>query len=133
MPSTPQYALVPQLPYGDGPQAVAWLEHAFGFREALGARSTAPSGAIHTELVAPLGGVVMIGSAGGHGVYPPGSSGRPSMILSIYVEDVDAHCENARAVGAVIVADPENKPWGDRVYECVDPEGHRWRFHQRLR
>jgi uncharacterized glyoxalase superfamily protein PhnB len=55
------------------------------------------------------------------------------MISTVSVEEPDAHCKNARAAGAVIVADPENEPFGDRVYECVDPEVHRWRFHQRLR
>jgi len=133
MASAPRHTLLPQIPYADGPRAVAWLERAFGFRETPGARFTSPGGAIHTELQTPLGGALMIGGAGGHGVYPPGASGRPSMILSVYVEDLDAHCKNARAGGAVICAEPEDKPFGDRVYECVDPEGHRWRFHERLR
>jgi uncharacterized glyoxalase superfamily protein PhnB len=28
---------------------------------------------------------------------------------------------------------PEDRPYGDRVYHAVDPEGHDWFFAQRLR
>ncbi len=40
------------------------------------------------------------------------------------------HCDQARAAGATIVSEPEDKFWGDRCYEALDPERHRWRFHQ---
>jgi uncharacterized glyoxalase superfamily protein PhnB len=126
-------AIIPQLPYADVRAALDWLERAFGFREAPGVRFVGANGAIHTEVVSERGGHVMLGSPGGHGVFPPAASGRPSMLLSVYVDDADAHCVRARGAGAQIVAEPEDMFFGDRVYECVDPEGHRWRFHQQLR
>src|SRR3546814_10578163 len=43
-------------------------------------------------------------------------------------EDIDAHCETARAAGADIVAAPETQFYGDRTYRAKDPEGHIWTF-----
>ncbi len=40
--------------------------------------------------------------------------------------DIDAACETARAVGAVIVAEPHDTPYGAREFSCKDPEGHVW-------
>jgi uncharacterized glyoxalase superfamily protein PhnB len=54
------------------------------------------------------------------------------------VDDVDAHCERARAAGATILSEPTvsdygEEHWADRGYEAEDPEGHRWWFAQRVR
>ena len=43
-------------------------------------------------------------------------------------DDIDAHCERARAVGAEIVQEPETQFYGDRTYRARDPEGHIWTF-----
>ena len=58
--------------------------------------------------------------------------------LMVYVDDVDAHCERARAAGARVVSEPEVHDygveyWADRSYGAIDPEGHLWWFSQRLR
>lgn len=53
--------------------------------------------------------------------------------LYVYVDDVERHCANARAKGAVIVMEPEDMFWGDRVYGVKDLEGHMWTFGQHTR
>ena len=50
-----------------------------------------------------------------------------------YVDDVDAHYEQAKAAGAQIVAEPEDKYYGDRMYSAADPEGHQWFFATHIR
>lgn len=55
-----------------------------------------------------------------------------SQRLYIYVDDVDAHAEQARKAGAKFVYEPVTHFYGDRVYECIDPEGHRWKFAQHV-
>jgi uncharacterized glyoxalase superfamily protein PhnB len=46
---------------------------------------------------------------------------------------LDAHCERARAAGAVIAAEPEDQFYGDRTYRALDLEGHGWTFSAHVR
>lgn len=120
--------IIPQLPYQDVLAAIDFLERAFSFVERRDFRIEHPGG-VHAEM--EIGdGVIMLGGPGGHGAFPPKMEGNPSTLLMVYVEDVDAHFERARAAGATIVAELEDKFFGDRVYEALDREGHRWSFHQ---
>ena len=64
--------------------------------------------------------------------------GSVTQALCVYVDDVDAHCERAKAAGVKVVDPPTTTDygeeyWTDRSYEAVDPEGHMWWFTQRLR
>jgi uncharacterized glyoxalase superfamily protein PhnB len=135
--------ITPMLSYEDVAAAIPWLERAFGFRERM--RMTNEDGTVgHAEL--ELGdGVIMLGNPG-----PDYQSPRhhaescadahkwsevPFVIdgLHVTVEDVDAHCERARAAGARILSDPEDEPYGERIYRVEDLEGHRWMFVQPIR
>ena len=69
---------------------------------------------------------------------PSQVGGANTQNMFVYVDDVEAHCERARAKGARIVSEPKvadygEDHWSDRGYECVDPGGHHWWFAQRLR
>jgi len=128
--------IVPQIPYGDVVAALAFLVRAFGFREIRAARLVSADGEIDHATLAFAGGVIGIGPEGHHGTLSPRSGGITSQYTSVYVDDVDAHHERAVAAGARIAAGLSEYFWGDeghRTYEALDPEGHRWRFHQRLR
>jgi uncharacterized glyoxalase superfamily protein PhnB len=50
----------------------------------------------------------------------------------VYVDDVAAHCANARAAGATILSEIEHT-WPATRYRAEDPEGHRWMFMERAR
>ncbi len=68
----------------------------------------------------------------------PLTAGANTQGLMLYVDDVDAHCAQARAQGASIVAEPAvhdygEDYWADRSYGAADCEGHFWWFSQRLR
>src|SRR6266704_3757119 len=102
--------IVPQVPYENVSAAPSFLERAFGFREIPTAR--------------------LVSADGGK------SGGIESQYISVYVDDVDAHYQRAVAAGARIANGLRNYFWSDeghRTYEALDPEGHRWRFHQWLR
>jgi uncharacterized glyoxalase superfamily protein PhnB len=120
--------IAPYLFYENVAGALEWLTRVFGFRERF--RLTTPSGSVaHAELELG-GGIVMIGNVGIR------NAARPSTVRSsvyIYVADVDAHCERARAAGAAIVEPPAEQPFGDRLYLAKDLEGHEWYFAQRVR
>jgi uncharacterized glyoxalase superfamily protein PhnB len=48
------------------------------------------------------------------------------------VHDIDAHYRRAESEGARIVTPLEDMFWGDRRYEALDLEGHRWHFAERV-
>jgi uncharacterized glyoxalase superfamily protein PhnB len=44
--------------------------------------------------------------------------------IGIGVDDLDATYEYCRSSGCEIRCEPTDEPWGDRVFECVDPFGY---------
>jgi uncharacterized glyoxalase superfamily protein PhnB len=124
-------SITPYLFYEDVPAALEWLAGAFGFEERM--RMTEADGTIaHAEM--QLGdAVIMMGCPGTDYRNPMHLGGQPTFGLYVHVDDADAHCERARAGGATIESELEDKPYGDRVYGALDPEGHQWWFAQTLR
>ncbi len=122
--------VMPSLRYDDVGAALCWLAEVFGLREHL--RWIDQEGAVrHAEM--RIDGA-FIELSGASDEYPsPRSVGHVSHSIVVLVDDVDSHYQRARAAGAAIVAEPEDKPWGLRQYMAEDPEGHRWEFSQFLR
>ena len=122
--------VMPALRYDDVGAALAWLSDAFGLREHL--RWTGPDGVVrHAEMRIEDAFVELSGASN---EYPsPRTLGGVSHSLVVLVDDVDGHCQDARAAGATIVTEPEDKRWGLRQYTAADPEGHRWEFLQYVR
>jgi len=128
----PRYrpTIVPQIPYEDISAALSFLERAFGFREIRSTRLEGADGVIHHANVEFGGSVIGIGTQGAHGAVSPKSAGSASQYISVYVDDIDAHYERARAAGAQIGRGPRDHARDYRAYEALDLEGHRWRFVQ---
>ncbi len=132
--------------YRDPAKGIDWLCHAFGFEVRLKVEHDG-AGIVHSELTFGEG-LVMVGGTGrtdaGKAAWqalqksPLDLEGANTQSICIFVDDVDAHCERARAAGATILREPETTDygddyWTDRSYGCLDPEGHLWWFMQRLR
>ena len=45
-----------------------------------------------------------------------------------FVEDVDALYASLVANGVVIAHAPQDAPWGERYFHCLDPMGHELSF-----
>ena len=131
---------VPMISYEDVGAAVDWLCVAFGFRES-DERYTDDEGRVtHAELELD-GATVMLGWPGPDYQSPAQHAHEceharkwlevPYVVdgTLVYVDDVDAHCEGARAAGATILREPKTEPYG-RSYNAADLEGHRWMFFQ---
>ena len=123
--------IIPTLRYRDAPAAIEWLRDAFGFSVHLVVPGEA--GQIRHAQLTFGNGMIMLGSARddvfGRIQVPPDSL-NPTVSQSPYiiVADVDAHCERARSLGAIIVLEPEDQDYGGRAYSCRDPEGNLWNF-----
>jgi uncharacterized glyoxalase superfamily protein PhnB len=127
----PLPSIYPRLAYRDERAALDFLVRAFGLVERREARREHPDGMLAwLELGS---GVVMIGRSGParHGLTSPADAGATTALLHVRLPDgadLDEHHRRAAAAGAVIVAPPEDMVWGDRCYEALDLEGHRWHF-----
>jgi uncharacterized glyoxalase superfamily protein PhnB len=127
--------ITPHIFYDDVAAAMDWLVKAFGFEVRL--RMTddaAPGGVVHGELEV-ADSLVMLGLAGENELWvsPRAIEGRIISRLYIFVDDVDTHYQRAIDGGARITRELADQWWGDRVYECFDPEGHCWKFAQHMR
>lgn len=121
--------VTPYLLYEDVAAALDWLSAAFGFRERL--RYAEEDGTVtHAEMTLE-DGLVMLGDPGPD-YRNPRQLGAVTHLVHVYVDDVDAHCEQARRAGAVILSEPADQAYGDRRYDAEDLEGHRWSFAQRV-
>jgi uncharacterized glyoxalase superfamily protein PhnB len=112
--SCPSSTVIPALPYADIGAAVKWLCDAFGLSVRL------LIGSHRAQLNVGDGAIV--------------ATERREAVsrsaLMVRVEDVDAHCERARAHGARILQPPTTYPFGERQYTAEDLEGHQWCFTQ---
>ena len=117
--------VVPLLVYRDIEAAHEFLVRAFGFDP--GAIERTESGeVVHGEVLAG-GQVIWL-----HRVIADdwvSAEGAPTTgELVVRVDDVDAHCERARAEGAEIEYGPDDQPYGVREYGARDLERRRWAF-----
>jgi uncharacterized glyoxalase superfamily protein PhnB len=132
-------AASPTLAYRDPIAAIAWLEAAFGCESS--ALVTDKAGRVAHAVVTwrdfPIGVMheweseVLLGPARMRS--PASLEGRASAFLRLMVDDIDAHCERARAAGARITQEPADQFYGERTYRALDPEGHVWNFTQTIR
>jgi PhnB protein len=126
----PGYTRVcPYLLYEDAAGAVEYLTTTFGFTQRTTA--TGAAGRMHTELVLGEDGVVMLGQAGESFRSPKQLDAYPPVLIHVYVDDVEALHERARAAGAE-ATELETAPVGDRRFTATDPEGQVWVFAQRV-
>jgi uncharacterized glyoxalase superfamily protein PhnB len=133
----------PAVFYRDPRAALEWLEKAFGFETTLLITDEAGNVA-HSEMNFGDGYIMVGGEWSGRiawedpamrNIKAPGSVGGANT-QNVHVqltEDIDAHCERARAAGARIEQEPETQFYGDRTYRAVDLEGHMWTFGQTVK
>lgn len=119
--------------YRDPRAALDWLQKAFGFELSM-LLEDAEGKVAHSQLT--FGdSLVMVGSEWSEDHRSPASvGGKNTQTVHLKLdEDLDGHCERARAAGAEIMAEPETQFYGDRTYRCRDPEGHIWTVSQTVK
>jgi uncharacterized glyoxalase superfamily protein PhnB len=123
--SIPSPTVVPVLVYPDVRAAVAWLLDAFGFEERL------RIGEAHRSQLVVGDGAVIVADV--RNDRRPPQRGAITHSVTVRVDDVNAHCERARARGAGILMEPTDFEYGERQYAAEDPAGHQWTFTETLR
>lgn len=100
------------------PKMIEFLKQSFGAEEMQVHKS--PDGIVHHAKIKIGDSIVEMGEA--HGEWQP----RP-MTFMLYVDDVDAWYQRAmKAEGAILIANPADKTYGDRVGAVKDPFDNTW-------
>ena len=127
--SVPTDVLLPHIVYQDVGKAIVWLTKAFGFREHY--RYGEPSEPNGAQMY--LGNAWIMLRGPGQGEASPAQLGYGTQSLTVFVEDVDAHFEKAKAAGAKIVEELNETMYGERQYGVEDLDGHHWLFSRHAR
>lgn len=120
----------PYLYVKDVDRAIDFYKNAFGFEVFRDVNKNEHGVSLHCEL-SYQGEVVMIGleAAFGEEVKAPISTGAECPIsLYLYCSDVDQLFLRAKEAGAIVIAEPEDQFWGDRMCRLKDPNGYLWSF-----
>ena len=113
--------------------AITFYTKVFGF-ELKGEPMKAGKAIIHAVLGAGNSAFMLGGPS------PDGSHASPreqgvkkqAFGLFVYVPDVDAHWKLVKRQKDLVATDPQTMFWGDRTYDVVDRDGHRWTFASRV-
>jgi len=128
--SVPTDVVLPHITYEDVSRALAWLTNAFGFIEHY--RYGEPGGRVDGAQM-HLGDAWIMLNCARPGRASPAQVGHDTQSLTVFVNDVDAHFQKAKAAGAKIVEDLHETEYGERQYGVEDLEGHHWLFSRHVR
>jgi uncharacterized glyoxalase superfamily protein PhnB len=121
--SIPAAVVIPELAYSDVAEAAAWLCSVFGFQERLRIANH------RVQLsVGELGAVIVI-----EGSARADTPNDRSHSVMVRIDDLVAHHARAKALGARILRDAQEYPYGERQYTAQDLGGHVWTFSQSMR
>ena len=115
--------VIPYLFYRDVPAALDWLSRAF-FTEEL--RHPTPGG-MHAQMLFDGQRIMMGQESKDWRMQSPNQTGSATQGVFIYLADVDALFERARAAGAEIKQPLTDKDYG-RTCTILDLDGHPWFF-----
>lgn len=124
-------AVVPVMRYRNLPAAIDWLCAAFGFEKH---RVTVDSDGAILFAQLTFGSSLIMASPVGASAFdklmkqPDEVGGVETQVCYFFVADAHAHCAGAKAAGAEVIFDVQDRANGGRSYSCRDPEGHVWNF-----
>jgi PhnB protein len=115
----------PSLSIDGAAAAIDFYVKVLGATERM--RFPAPDGRIgHAELQIGDSVVMLADEYPEMGFRSPKAFGGTSVVLSVYVDDVDSVFDRALAEGAKSLRPVEDQFYGDRSGSFEDPFGHRW-------
>jgi predicted enzyme related to lactoylglutathione lyase len=128
--SVPVNTLLPHLVYQNVVVAIAWLIKTFGFTEYY--RYGETGGPVNGAQM-HLGNAWIMLQRERERRASPTRIGYGTQSLTIFVEDVEAHFQRAKAAGAEIVEELHETGYGELQYGAEDLDGHHWLFSRHAR
>ena len=114
------------LIYPDVREAVDWLCRVFGFSERLQIGDSHRS-----QLQIGNAGAVIVGDVRGN--HKPPQDEIISHQIIVRIESLKDHYAQAYSLGARILSEPTDFPYGERKYEAEDLAGHYWIFTETIK
>jgi PhnB protein len=119
------HAVTPYLSLRDAARAIDFYAKAFGGRVMV--RMDMPGGKIgHAEMKIGDSMVMMADESQEMDFMSPRTRGGTTVLLHLYVKDVDATVAKAIGAGAKLIRPVKDQFYGDRAGAVEDPFGHRW-------
>jgi PhnB protein len=125
-------AVIPMLVCRDAASEIDFCKAALGAVE-LSRRADAHGTVVHATLTIGEALVFLHGEFPSLGSRPPQLDGSSSVVIYVYLEDVDMAIDRAVAAGARVLIPVTNALWGDRVGRIIDPSGHVWNVATRTK
>ena len=125
--SVPPDTILPHVSYRDVAEAVGWLSTTFGFKEHYRYGEPVSGAQVH------LGNAWVMLKRAPEGSVSPAQLGYGTQSLTVFVDDVEAHFQRAKAVGAKIVEELHETAYGELQYGVEDFAGHHWLFSRHAR
>jgi PhnB protein len=123
-------AVIPMLVCRDAASEIDFCKAAFEAVEL--ARRSDPAGAVvHATLTIGEAMLFVHGEVSHLASRSPQPDGSSSVVIYVYLEDVDSAVEKAVAAGARVLVPVTDTFWGDRVGRIIDPSGHVWNIATR--
>jgi PhnB protein len=117
--------IIPMLTCADAAAEMEFCRTAFG-ASVCSRRLWADGRVIHATLAIGSALFMVHGEIAHLQSRAPQLDGSSSVVIYLYVSDVDRTTEAAVASGAKVLLAPANQVWGDRVARIMDPAGHVW-------
>ncbi len=118
--------VTPYLCIDGAAEAIEFYGKVFGATQ-RGDRMPAPGGKVgHAELQLGDSVIMLSDEFPDMNMRSPKAVGGTPIVMSVYVEDVDAVFERAVQAGAATLRPVEDQFYGDRSGQFEDPFGHRW-------
>jgi PhnB protein len=127
------HTITAHLVVHNGEKAIEFYKKALG-AEQVGGVFRSPDGKVmHAELKIGDSRIMLADEFPGQSTsQSPQSLGGSSVVLHVYVEDVDQLFDRAVKAGATVAMPLANQFWGDRYGQIKDPFGHAWALVQHV-
>jgi predicted enzyme related to lactoylglutathione lyase len=125
--SVPPDTVLPHVMYQDVDEAIAWLSKTFGFSEHYRYGDPTSGAQVH------LGNAWIMLKRAREGTASPAKLRFGTQSLTVFVDDLEAHFQRAKAAGAKLLEDLHETVYGELQYAAEDIDGHHWLFSRHAR
>jgi PhnB protein len=125
-----QPIFTPELIIANGITDIDFYKEAFGATELR--RFSNDDGSLHVAEMEINGSMFHIHEQNEGYNASPTALNHTTVIIGLFVDDVDAVVEKAVKAGATVIHPPQDYFYGYRQAEIADPFGHRWQIEKAI-